>query len=285
MADLARIVITGVGVASPNGSDLAEFRANLLNGVSGVEPYNIRYVGDTFAGVCHFDPLKHQKRKELRRGTRAGSIGIYCANEALASAGIERETLNPARVGVYVGTTEHGNVETENQIHEVAQYDYDLSFWSHHHNPRTVANNPAGEITLNMGLTGPAYALGGACAGGNLGLIHGVQMLRLGEVDGALVGQDVRAERDAAAARGRVAGRLQRQPLGDAKQRRSLPARALHLLAPHQPLSLHGELRRAKPRVLRHQPHPHQHAAAGACYPQRSRLYRSCPRHGQAPDG
>ncbi len=188
MADLARIVITGVGVASPNGSDLAEFRANLLNGVSGVEPYNIRYVGDTFAGVCHFDPLKHQKRKELRRGTRAGSIGIYCANEALASAGIERETLNPARVGVYVGTTEHGNVETENQIHEVAQYDYDLSFWSHHHNPRTVANNPAGEITLNMGLTGPAYALGGACAGGNLGLIHGVQMLRLGEVDLALAG-------------------------------------------------------------------------------------------------
>jgi 3-oxoacyl-[acyl-carrier-protein] synthase II len=91
-------------------------------------------------------------------------------------------------VGVYVGTTEHGNVETENQIHEVSQYGFDLSFWSHHHNPRTVANNPAGEITLNLGITGPAYALGGACAGGNLGLIHGVQMLQLGEVDLAFGG-------------------------------------------------------------------------------------------------
>jgi 3-oxoacyl-[acyl-carrier-protein] synthase II len=63
-----------------------------------------------------------------------------------------------------------------------------LSFWSHHHNPRTVANNPAGEVTLNLGIRGPAYSLGGACAAGNLGLIHGVQMLQLGLVDLALGG-------------------------------------------------------------------------------------------------
>ncbi len=188
MTDLPRVVITGVGLASPNGSNLAEIRQNLLAGVSGVENYNIRYIGDTVAGVCHFDPLRYQKRKELRRGTRAGSVGIYCANEALADAGLDKAGIDLSRVGVYVGTTEHGNVETENQIHEIAQYDYDLSYWSHHHNPRTVANNPAGEITLNLGTTGPAYVLGGACAGGNLGLIHGVQMLQLGEVDLALGG-------------------------------------------------------------------------------------------------
>ncbi len=52
--------------------------------------------------------------------------------------------------------TEHGNVETENEIYEIKGYDYDTKVWSHHHNPRTVANNPAGEITLNMGITGPA---------------------------------------------------------------------------------------------------------------------------------
>jgi 3-oxoacyl-[acyl-carrier-protein] synthase II len=98
------------------------------------------------------------------------------------------ETIEPSRVGVYVGTTEHGNVETEQQIHEVAQYGYDLTFWSHHHNPRTVANNPAGEVTLNLGITGPHYCVGGACAGGNLGLIQGMQMLQLGEVDQALAG-------------------------------------------------------------------------------------------------
>src|SRR5678816_1239058 len=74
------------------------------------------------------------------------------------------------------------------RIHEVAQYGFDLSFWSHHHNPRTVANNPAGEVALNMGITGPHYTIGAACAAGNAGLIQGAQMLRLGDCDLALAG-------------------------------------------------------------------------------------------------
>ena len=56
------------------------------------------------------------------------------------------------------------NVETENEIHELKSFDYDTKFWSHHHNPRTVANNPAGEISLNLGITGPHYTIGAACA-------------------------------------------------------------------------------------------------------------------------
>ncbi|MFT7668796.1 MAG: 3-oxoacyl-[acyl-carrier-protein] synthase II [Planctomycetota bacterium] len=188
MANLPRVVITGVGLASPNGDDLTSYRANLLAGVSGVEKYEIRHVGETLAGICHFDTSRHQNRKELRRGTRAGSISIYCTGEALNDAGLTADTYGKDRVGIYVGITEHGNVETENEVHAVSQYDYDLSYWSHHHNPRTVANNPAGEVTLNQGITGPAYCLGGACAAGNLGLIQGMQMLQLGEVDLALAG-------------------------------------------------------------------------------------------------
>jgi 3-oxoacyl-[acyl-carrier-protein] synthase II len=186
--ELSRIVITGVGLTSPNGNDLATYRANLLNGVSGVKKWSIRHVGETNAGVCDFDALRYQKRKELRRGTRAGSISIFCAGDALKDAGIDLATRNRSRVGIYIGTTEHGNVETENQIHEVAQYNFDLAYWSHHHNPRTVANNPAGEVALTFGITGPAYCVGAACAAGNVGLIHGMQMLQLGEVDLALAG-------------------------------------------------------------------------------------------------
>ncbi len=177
-----------MGLTSPNGNSLVDYRQNLLAGVSGVQDYEIRHVGKTLAGICDFDPLRYQKRKEMRRGTRAGSIAIWCANQAIENAGIDIERLDSQRIGVYPGVTEHGNVETENQVHEVSQYDFDLSFWSHHHNPRTVANNPAGEVTLNLGLHGPAYTLGGACAAGNLGLWHGAQMLRLGEVDLALAG-------------------------------------------------------------------------------------------------
>ncbi len=188
MSSLPRVVITGVGLTSPNGDDLATYRSNLLGGKSGVVKYEIRHVGETLAGVCNFDPLRWQKRKEARRGTRAGAVSIWCANEALKDAGLALEGRDRARVGIYIGITEHGNVETENQIHEVAQYGFDLSFWSHHHNPRTVANNPAGEVTLNLGISGPAYTLGGACAAGNLGLIQGLQMLQLGIVDLALAG-------------------------------------------------------------------------------------------------
>ncbi|MGE3243274.1 MAG: beta-ketoacyl synthase [Pirellulales bacterium] len=188
LEDRERIVITGIGLTAPNGNTLAEYRDALLNGRSGVRKYDIRYVGETLAGICDFDELKYQKKKEVRRGTRAGGIGIYCAREAVADSGLDWENLDRERVGVYIGVTEHGNVETENEIYEIKGYNYDTSVWSHHHNPRTVANNPAGEITLNMGITGPHYTIGAACAAGNAGLIQGAQMLRLGEVDVAITG-------------------------------------------------------------------------------------------------
>jgi 3-oxoacyl-[acyl-carrier-protein] synthase II len=183
-----RIVITGVGLTAPNGNNLGEFRAALLAGKSGVTDYEIRYVGKTLAGVCTFDALRYQSKKDLRRGTRAGSVGIYSTNEAVKDSGLDWPGINKSRVGIYLGVTEHGNVETENEIYALKGYDYDTSYWSHHHNPRTVANNPAGEVALNMGVTGPHYTIGAACAAGNAGLIQGAQMLRLRDCDVALAG-------------------------------------------------------------------------------------------------
>jgi 3-oxoacyl-[acyl-carrier-protein] synthase II len=188
VSDSNRIVITGVGLAAPNGNNLAEFRGALLEGRSGVVPYETRYMSPTVAGVCRCDVLRYQKKKDLRRGTRAGSLAIYCAHEAVKDARLAWETIEKRRVGVFLGITEHGNVETENEIYEISRYDYDTAVWSHHHNPRTVANNPAGEVTISLGITGPHLTVGAACAAGNAGLIQGVQMLRLGEVDQALAG-------------------------------------------------------------------------------------------------
>jgi len=183
-----RIVITGIGLTSPNGNTLAEYRANLLKGVSGVVRFETRYMGKVLAGVCNYDPLKYQLKKEVRRGTRAGSIAIYCAQDAMADSKLDFPSLDKSRIGVYLGITEHGNVETENEIYNISQFNYDTKLWSHHHNPRTVANSPAGEVTLNMGITGPHYTIGAACAAGNAGLIQGVQMLLLDEVDVAVAG-------------------------------------------------------------------------------------------------
>jgi 3-oxoacyl-[acyl-carrier-protein] synthase II len=183
-----RIVITGVGLAAPNAASLPEFRAKLLAGHSEIRMTELRYMSPAPAGICTFDETRYRKKKENKRGTRAGCIGVYCANEALLDAGIDFHEYDRARTGVYIGLTEHGTVETENEVYNIRQYGYNVDYWTHHHNPRTVLNNPAGEITMNLGITGPHYSVGAACAAGNAALIQGTQMLRLGEVDLALCG-------------------------------------------------------------------------------------------------
>jgi 3-oxoacyl-[acyl-carrier-protein] synthase II len=183
-----RIVITGVGLTAPGAANLTDFRANLLAGKSGVGTIDLRYMGTHPAGICTFAETRYRKKRENNRGTRAGCIGVYCANEALIDAGIDFSHYDRSATGVYIGLTEHGTVETENEVYNIGQYNHDVDYWTHHHNPRTVLNNPAGEITMNLGITGPHYAIGAACAAGNAALIQGVQMLRLGEVDLALCG-------------------------------------------------------------------------------------------------
>src|SRR5690606_26074387 len=113
MSDTQRIVMTGIGLTAPNGNNLPEFRDALLKCRSGVTHADIRYMGKQVAGLCDFDEYKYQSKKLRRRGTRAGSISIYCANEAIADAGIDLNTVDKSMVGVYLGITEHGNVETE----------------------------------------------------------------------------------------------------------------------------------------------------------------------------
>jgi 3-oxoacyl-[acyl-carrier-protein] synthase II len=186
--DHERIVITGVGLAAPNASNLADFRRKLLNGESEITTIDLRYMDPAPAGVCTFEETRYRKKKENKRGTRAGCIGVYCANEALVDAGIDFSEYDRDRTVVYIGLTEHGTVETENEVYNISRYDYNVDYWTHHHNPRTVLNNPAGEITMNLGITGPHYSVGAACAAGNAALIQGTQMLRLDEVDLALCG-------------------------------------------------------------------------------------------------
>ncbi len=183
-----RIVITGVGLAAPNADNLTDYRTKLLAGEPNIQELDLRYFGKAPAGICTFPETKYRKKKENKKGTRAGCIGVYCANEALLDANLDINIYEKSQIGVYIGLTEHGTVETENEVYNISKYDYDVTYWTHHHNPRTVLNNPAGEITLNLGITGPHYSIGAACAAGNASLIQGVQMLQLGEVDMALAG-------------------------------------------------------------------------------------------------
>src|SRR2546426_7193407 len=89
-------------------------------------------------------------KKEVRRGTRAGSISIYCCQEAVADAKLDVPALDKNRVGVYLGITEHGNVETENEIYNISQFNYDTKFWSHHHNPRSEEHTSELQSPCNL---------------------------------------------------------------------------------------------------------------------------------------
>ncbi len=184
----SRIVITGIGLTSPIGNDLPTMRANLVAAKPGISLMTPRYMEEWPAGICDFPVSKYQSRKDARRGTRAGQISIFCGREALESAKLDLEKIDKARTGVFVGITEHGNVETENEVANIKEFDYNVKYWSHHHNPRSIANNPAGELCLNAGITGPHCCVGAACAAGNYGLIYGAQQLLLDEVDVAIAG-------------------------------------------------------------------------------------------------
>ncbi|MAE57568.1 MAG: beta-ketoacyl synthase [Halobacteriovorax sp.] len=187
--NLSRIVITGVGLTAPNGNNIKEFRSALLEQKSGITEEEVRFLGKIPVGHCDFDETKHQKKKMRRRGTRVGGISVYCAKEALDDSGIDFTEFDKSRIGIYLGITEHGPVETEEELFQFYKNnEEDPTMWTHHHNPRTVANNPAGEVSLNLNITGPHYTIGAACAAGNMGIIQAMQMLQLGEVDLALAG-------------------------------------------------------------------------------------------------
>lgn len=184
-----RIVITGIGLTAPNGNNLNEFRHALLNQISGITEEDMRFLGKIPVGKCTFDEDKHQKKKMRKRGTRVGAISVYCSKEALDDASIDLTKTDLSRIGIYLGITEHGPVETEEELFQFYKNNEEnVKLWTHHHNPRTVANNPAGEVSLNLGITGPHYTIGAACAAGNMGLIQAAQMLQLHEVDVAICG-------------------------------------------------------------------------------------------------
>jgi 3-oxoacyl-[acyl-carrier-protein] synthase II len=91
----------------------------------------------------------------VRVGTRAGSISIYCAREALADSGVGFEALPKDRVGMYIGITEHGNVETENEIHEVSKYGFDTVVLVAPPQPAHGRQQPRRRGDALLGIPGP----------------------------------------------------------------------------------------------------------------------------------
>jgi len=131
---------------------------------------------------------QYQRKRRSRRGTRAGSIAIYCAQRS----GLRlRNRLGQHRSragGVYIGVTEHGNVETETKSTRskgtTTTLPYGRTITTHVPWPTTQRARSRSTWELQDRTTRSVAA----CAAGNAGMIQGAQMLRLGECDMALAG-------------------------------------------------------------------------------------------------
>ena len=114
-----RIVVTGLGVVSPIGNDVATVWANLLAGKSGLgtitrfdpAPYDHRIAGE----VKDFTASDWMDAKAARRGEPAMHFGVAAAKQALADSGLEVTDANREEVAVVFGSGAGGqNLMIEN---------------------------------------------------------------------------------------------------------------------------------------------------------------------------
>lgn len=188
-SDHDRIVITGVGVISPLGNTTHELRSNILNLKSGITSSDYPYFPNTPTGRCVFDSSMFQNKKMLNRGTRSGSIAIYCARQAILDSKILWDDISKKEVGVILGLAEHGSNETSLEINKLKDENAgNIDYWSPYHGFKIIMNSPSGEVSSNLGITGPHYTVSSACSSGNLAIIQAVQQILLGEINFAICG-------------------------------------------------------------------------------------------------
>jgi len=71
-----RIVITGVGLVSPNADNPVDFRRKLLHGISEIQEIDLRYFGKAAAGICTFDETRHRKKRKTTAHPRRLHRGL-----------------------------------------------------------------------------------------------------------------------------------------------------------------------------------------------------------------
>jgi len=188
---MQRVVITGMGAVSALGHTAKETWAALREGRSGIGPItslpreSLRF--GIAAEVRDFDPLKHFDEKRVILLDRVSQFALVAAREAIAQSGIDfrHEDLGD-NTAVIIGT----GVGGENTNDEASRRLYADN------NPRLhpltivrlMANAPACQISIEHGLTGPAFATVSACASSNHAIAQAFHMVRSGVADAAVAG-------------------------------------------------------------------------------------------------
>ena len=176
-----RVVITGMGVITPLGTDLTSTWDGLISGRSGIgritrfdpAPYETQIAGE----VKDFDALKAMDRKDARRTDRFTQLAVGSAAQAIADAKLDT-TKDNDRIGVAIATGVGG---LETLIEQVLVMEKrGPSRLSPFLVPMLMANAASAQISMQFGLRGPNLTHVSACASSAHALGESAEMIKRG---------------------------------------------------------------------------------------------------------
>lgn len=180
-----RVVITGLGVVSPLGSDLNVFWERLLNGTSGIRRitrFDASNMASQIAGeVVDFDLDKFIPKKEQRRMDPFCHYAVAAAKMAVVDSGIEFAKEDAERAGCMIGSGVGGLITMEDQHSVLLNRGPDRS--SPFMIPMMIVNMASGLVAIEHGLKGPNLCVVTACASGTHSIGEATRQIQYGEAD------------------------------------------------------------------------------------------------------
>ena len=187
---MRRVVVTGIGMVTPIGSDKEEFWQSLVNGRSGIQRvtgFDVSNYPCQIAGeVPDFDPARYIEKREARKMDRFTQFGAAAALMAWQDAGLDQGEIDRDSAGVIVGSGIGGIKTIEEQ--------YSLLMEKGPRRvspflvPALIANMAAGYISIILRLRGPNSTVVTACASSNHAVGDAFHVIRRGEAEVMVAG-------------------------------------------------------------------------------------------------
>jgi 3-oxoacyl-[acyl-carrier-protein] synthase II len=184
-----RVVVTGLGMITPLGTDVERSWDGLKAGRSGIRRitrFDASDLPTQIAGeVEGFDPLDYMDRKDVRRADRFTQLSVASAAQALRHGRLELTADVAPRAGVVFGSG-IGGVST--LVDNVIAHDRDPRRVSAFMIPMMIIDMAAGEIAMKFGAKGPNLATVSACASSGHAIGLAADTIRRGQADVMLAG-------------------------------------------------------------------------------------------------
>jgi 3-oxoacyl-[acyl-carrier-protein] synthase II len=165
-SDGRKVVVTGIGPVTPVGTGIDDFWEAVKGGRSGIAPiarFDSSDLPVHLAGeVLDFEPTDWLEAKEAKRTDRFTHLAVAAARLAWEDAG--KPEVDSDRAGVIISSGV-GGLETLLTQHKV-MLDRGPGRVSPFMVPGLMANAAAGQVAMQLGLTGPNMCIVTACAAG-----------------------------------------------------------------------------------------------------------------------